>query len=181
MMNKKTIFLVCLVLLVSGCITTGPSRNTGFTRITDLNELNGIYANLGEGQTAARYVYLSEIIWPRADMDHSRIDAIDVRAIDVKTLFIKALRKGTVIREAAFVQGRDFELEGGAIRLLTELSFVNASRRTGYPAPNYQRIELGIDKEGHGKYRESELATGLVWLNGTTGFRDDVKFEKIGK
>ena len=168
--------------MVAGCISSGPQNNVGFGRIEKPTELEGVYKNLGEGGQGGRPVYLSAVIWP-AGLDNASITAIEVRAVSDTTLVVKALKENDVVKEAKFVEGIDFELSSGRIRLKHHVGFSGATGGNPYLGPYSESTELGLDQYGHGKYREEGRAAGLAFLvvPMVGGVRDDVRFVRIGK
>jgi len=181
---KNFPLLFCIAVAVAGCITSGPQNNVGFGRIEKLNALEGVYKNLGEGAQGAKPVWLSTIIWPAAlELDDSSITAIEVRAISDTTIVVKALKANDVLKEATFVEGKDFELSSGRIRLMHRTGFSGATGGNPYLGPYYESTELGLDQHGHGKYREVRAAAGLAFLIVPLvgSVRDDVRFVRIEK
>jgi len=170
-------------MLLGGCVTSGPSDSATFGHIEAIGDLEGTYRNLGEGGGGTRPVYLSALIWPdAADIDHAAVVAVEVKASGSDTLCVKALGKDGTEKEGAFVEGKDFVVDAGRIRLKQVAGI--AGFKVGEPlvGPYYESIEIGLDERGHGKYRQRFSAAGLAFLvipiavDGS----DEVLFVKIG-
>lgn len=109
---------------------------------------------------------------------------IEVRAIDERTLVVKALAKNAVIREDSFVEGKDFSLSSGRIKLKRQVH-LSLAYPSGNPfiGPAYEEEELGLDEKGQGKYRQKAGFAGTAFLiipvvgSGT----DDTRFVKISE
>lgn len=152
--------------------------------LVDLRSLEGVYRNIGDADPKSIpancpdcRLRLSMIIWPGDKMlDHSSIDAIEVRISKSDTLIVKALSFGKVITESLFIEGKDFTIRAGRIHIKTTVGL--AAPVIG---PGYQTIEIGLDSEGNGKYRDSSGAAGLVGFLipiGVVG-TEDVRFPRI--
>ncbi len=176
-------------ILLSGCyFTSGPPANAEFDPIEQLNDLDGVYQNLGEGgpDTATTYltdtIYLSEIIWPDAVVgDHLQIERIEVRTIDAGSVAVTAFGwDGVVKKQENFVEGVDFTLNDGKIQMGRDVSGI-LSAKVGAVAVFSEGVELGIDKTSHGKYRGkgSYVGTAFVAIPVAGGARDDVRFERL--
>jgi hypothetical protein len=174
------------MVILSGCYASGPINNLAFNDGANLKSLEGVYQNIGEADLKSIPANcpdcrrrLSEIIWPGdKSLDHKTIDAIEVRNTEEKTLTVKALEKGKVKKESLFVEGRNFTFKAGRIHLKTEVFF--AAPVIG---PSWQTIEIGLDSEGNGKYREESGTAGLAFFVipvAVTG-TDDVRFVRMTK
>jgi hypothetical protein len=176
--------LFSLVLLLGGCITTGPTDNVDFGKIETIRELEGVYQNLGEREQGAPPVYLSRVIWPEAaGIDHAAITAIEVRLLSPNTLGVRASSKDGVEKESTFVEGKDFEIHSGHIRLKQNVGI--AGFKSGEPVvgPYYERDELGLDRKGHGKLSKQGGFVGLVMMliPMAIGVSEEVRFIRIDK
>jgi hypothetical protein len=150
-----------------------------------IREVEGVYKNLGEGGGSEwNRVYLSAIIWPGSKVQHKKIGYIEVRAVDGNALQVRAFSNDGApgaIKEETFVEGRDFEIYSGRIRLKSE----GFAFKSGVPplGPSYEKKELGLDKKGHGKLKEISAGAGLyhalVWIAGVED--KEVRFLKVGK
>ncbi len=176
-------------ILLSGCyFRSGPPANVGIDDIEQLNDLDGVYQNLGEGgpDTDTTYltdtIYLSEIIWPDAtSYDHLRIERIEVRAIDAASVAVTAFGwNGVVKKQENFVEGEDFTLNDGKIQMYGDVAGI-LSTKVGAVGVFSEGVELGIDKTGHGKYRGtgSYVGTAFVVIPVAGGARDDIRFERL--
>ena len=186
---RATLITWIAAILLSGCyFTSEPPANAGFDHIEHLNDLDGIYQNLGEGgpDTDTTYltdtIYLSEIIWPDAVVgDHLQIERIEVRTIDAGSVAVTAFGWDSVVKKQEnFVEGEDFTLNDGIIQMHRDVSGI-LSAKVGAVAVFSQGVELGIDKTGHGKYggKGSHLGTVFVVIPVAGGARDDVRFERL--
>jgi len=176
---RRLLSLVSLVLLLNGCFTSGPTDNVGFDKIETLRELEGVYQNLGEREQGAPPVYLSQVIWPKtAGIDHAAITTIEVRLLSHNTLRVRASRTDGIEKEDTFVEGKDFEIHSGRIRLKQKVGFQNDLAI----GPSYERDELGLDKKGHGKRSQQFGFVGLVMvIPMVLGGSDEVRFIRIDK
>lgn len=184
---------VCVVamLVAGGCVgvfSSAPPDNVAFASVTDLQQLDGRYRNRGEGAPDAQWsTFLSALIFPGdKTLAHASIAAIDVRATSATTLAVRALdAQGIVVKEAAFVRGREFELKEGRLRISTRFAvspFIESEASDNpFIGPMTETIELGIDLRGHGKYRSSTFVAGLAYLFMPLvgGGSDQVRFERI--
>ncbi|TAM45794.1 MAG: hypothetical protein EPN55_07235 [Gammaproteobacteria bacterium] len=182
MRTKTTQLLIGSMLIISGCISSGPDNNAGFGHIEKIEDIEGIYKNSGEGRTSSHTIYLSRIIWPKEKgLEHKDIETIHVRKIDNHTLVVKAVVNTVVKKESTFVEGKDFEIGNGRIRL--NLGGGIAGLKAGEPlvGPYYESAELGLDSRGHGKYRKSFATAGLVYLflPIAIGGNEDVRFIRL--
>ncbi|HEX9757482.1 MAG TPA: hypothetical protein VGB26_06730 [Nitrospiria bacterium] len=181
---RRLILLFSLVLLLGGCITTGPTNNVDFGKIETIRELEGVYQNLGEREQGAYPIYLSQVIWPKTvGIDHAAITTIEVRLLNPNTLGVRASSNNGVEKEDTFVEGKDFEIHSGRIRL--KQSFRIAGFRSGdlIVGPTYERDELGLDRKGHGKLSKQGGFVGLVvsLIPMAIGVNEDVRFVRIDK
>ncbi len=176
-------------ILLSGCyFPSGPPADMGFDDIEQLNDLDGVYQNLGEGgpDTDTTYltdtIYLSEIIWPDAtSRDHVQIERIEVRTIDAGSVAVTAFGwDGVVKKQENFVAGEDFTLDDGKIQMHADVAGI-LSAKVGAVGVFSEGVELGIDKTGHGKYRGtgSHVGTAFVVIPIAGGPRDDIRFERL--
>lgn len=178
-------------LVAGGCISvlsTAPADNVEFATVTDLHQLDGRYRNRGEGGPEQQWpTFLSQLLFPGDKaLDHSSIDAIDVRTTSTTTLTVRALDADAVVtKESAFVRGQHFELKEGRLLISRRFAFSPAIRSEApdnpFIGPMTETVELGIDLRGHGKYRSSAFAAGLVYLflPVALGGSDQVRFERI--
>ena len=179
------------MLVAQSCVavlSSAPPDNVEFASVTDLHQLDGRYRNRGEGSPEQEWsLFLSTLVFPGdKTLDHASIAAIDVRATSATALVVRALdAHGIVVKESAFVRGREFDLKEG--RLLISKRFAvspfieSEARDNPFIGPMTETVELGIDLRGHGKYRSSNFAAGLVYLfmPVVLGGRDHVRFERI--
>jgi hypothetical protein len=181
-MHSKIKLLLTGFVLIGGCVSVGPTNNVGFGRIERIEDLEGIYNNLGEASSGSGPFYLSKIIWPKDDeLDHKNIETIEVRKVTNEILKAKAVTNGAVKKETTYVKGKDFEISGGRIRL--NIGGGIAGLKGGEPlvGPYYESAELGLDTSGHGKYRHSFATAGLAYLflPIAIGGDEDVRFVRL--
>lgn len=180
----RLIPLFSLVLLLGGCISSGPTDNVDFGKIETIRGLEGVYRNLGEREQGAFPIHLSEVIWPKTGgIAHAAITTIEVKLLNPNTLEVRASSKDGVEKEDTFVDGKDFEIHSGRIRL--KQSFRIAGFRSGdlIVGPLYEREELGIDRKGHGKLSKQGGFVGLVvmLIPMAIGGSEEVRFIRIDK
>ncbi len=179
--------IFCIAFMQIGCSIYGPENNADFNQINKIQDLEGVYRNLGEQDRRADslvQVYLSSIIWSGTEsLDHKAIDSVEVRALDDTTLVAKAHSGSAIIKSSLFVRGKDFEIHSGKIHI--QRGMVPS---VAYPPGNpvigviYQDINLGLDKDGHGKYRTETAIVGLVFLIPmAVGGHEDIRFVRISK
>lgn len=180
-MHRAAMSMLAAVV-ITGCISANPEFNSDFASIDGLKTLNGVYRNRGECAEGISPTYLSALVWPSAaDIDHPAIATVVVRATDEHSLQILAYSADDLVKRAHLVQGRDFTLRSGRIRLRRGLHM--AGLHVGDPmiGPYYRQDELGIDQAGHGKYRTKGAVAGLVYavLPFALGVKEDVRFVRI--
>ena len=174
--------LALAALLLQGCISTGPPGNAHFADINNVEQLAGVYRNLGEQRKDAPPVYLSAQIWPERK-DHSAITTIEVEALDSKTLLVKAHGKDGVVKEETFVAGKDFEIRDGRVRLKEAVGFAGLIETQAHAmGPTYERDEIGVDRRGHGKLSKRTGFVGLFMMVPVAfGVREDVRFRRVDR
>ncbi len=167
-MDTKKIIKILIVLLTMttlGCVSyTSPPNDVGFDNKADIRELVGRYKNLGESSKFTKGpFYLSKIIWNSDNnLRHAAIEIIEVAALDDKTIKVKAITKQKLYKEEIFVEGVDFEMVDGRIRVLRESGAYKD--RSVIVGPYSEKADIGIDLRGDGKYRYSGSGAGLVYL-----------------
>ncbi|BAV32487.1 hypothetical protein SCL_0163 [Sulfuricaulis limicola] len=177
-------FSLVFVLMISGCLSSGPANNTGFGQIKRIEDLEGVYGNLGEASPGRGPFYLSKIIWPKDDeLDHKNVENIEVRKITSEMLKVKAVTNGVVKKETTYVKGKDFDINGGRISLNVGGGIAGLKGGEPLVGPYYESAELGLDSTGHGKYRQSFATAGLVYLflPIAIGGNEDVRFVRLEK
>jgi hypothetical protein len=176
------IYSFLLLGLCYGCIlTTAPPNDVDFSSAESIRAFEGCFQNLGEGGNGAGKRFLSAVIWPKLQLDHSEIKVIRVVATNAKTLRVTAEAQGTILHEMLFVEGTDFHLNSGRIKVKGDplVSFA-------YPAGNvfigvgYVSEEIGIDASGDGKFQGSSAFAGTAFLviPVAGGVSDSVRFRK---
>ena len=174
----KRLTLACLLYcFVCGCVTSAPPENLSFAEIEQLHEVEGVYSNRGEPPP----LYLSEVIWPGGlDAPDRQVRHIEVRAVDANTLQVSAIgHDNSIIQRDLFVEGKEFELDHGVIRLKARPIGGVSADALGI---GYEEIALGIDEAGHGKYRLKGMAAGAAFLvlPVVAGVSEEVRFQRLG-
>jgi hypothetical protein len=79
------------------------------------------------------------------------------------------------------VEGRDFQISDGRIRIESGVGFSGTKRGDAVVGPYYQSTELGLDTAGDGKLRQNYRVIGLVYMlmPFAAGGHDDVRFRKV--
>lgn len=171
--------------MCAGCVvvsTTKPPEAAKFAEAASLANLEGVYRNVGEVGEKAFPRYLSALIWPTdTALDHKAIASVEVRAVSPTALHVRAVGAAGVIKEGEYVEGKDFEFDGGRIFLRHGLRMAGVNAGEPVLGPYYESIELGVDERGQGKYAEKMDLAGLVFLLVPVGMhtRDEVRFVKI--
>lgn len=181
---RKLLPLLFIVVFLGACINSSPLDNADFGRIETVNDLEGIYQNLGEREQGAPPIYLSAVIWPKAaELNHAAVVTVEVNITGNNALTVKALRKDGVEKEDTFVEGKDFELHSGRIRLKRIAGIAGFKSGDPIVGPHYESVELGLDEKGHGKYKELGFVAGLAFLVVPIAVRgsDEVRFVRIGR
>jgi len=179
------LLLLSIMSILLGCATSStPPNNSDFAPITTLKDLEGVYSNAGTRDASVRYpIFLSSIIWPKVKgINHDKITTIEVRATDSHTLSVKAIRQDGIEREDTFVEGTDFILNSGRIRLKFHNGIAGFKGDEPMIGVYNEEVEVGVDLKGDGKYRSKGNAVGLVYsfLPIALSSREDVRFIKIG-
>lgn len=179
---QSIILILGAVICLSGCYLE-TKVNEEFDQVNNLRALNGAYRNLGKvAPSSIRTFYLSNIIWPNDEkLDHKTIDVIEVENIGEKSLAVRALQMGLVIKEDVFIEGKDFEFAEGRIKLPTKREWTGSSPGSVGPGGYVESIELGVDRSDQGKARESVTGAALVFLMFPLAVSgsEEVRFEKI--
>ncbi len=183
MNNTHTFSFLLLLGLCNGCVlSSAPMNEANFATAEGIKAFEGCYQNLSEGGANAFKKYLSAVIWPEVKSDHSKIKAVRVVVSSEKTLGVTAETDGKIIHEGQFVEGTDFNLNFGRIKVKGDPMVSLA-----YPAGNvfigagYASQELGIDKSGAGKLQETATfaGTGFLVIPIAGHVRDSYRFRKV--
>jgi len=181
--NRTGVLILLVATLANACFTSGPRNNSRFAGIEKIEDLEGVYKNEGEsGYRGPSSFYLSKVIWPEdKELDHKTVETIEVRKAGEKQLVVKALSKDGVKKESTFVEGKDFQISDGRIRLETRVGFSGNKRGEVIVGPYTELRELGLDTAGHGKLRQSFSVVGMVFLfmPFAGGGHDDVRFVRV--
>lgn len=174
---------VVALLIVMACVSKkGPVNNSEFAADHTLTDLQGIYRNKGDAGTSDYNIYLSKLIWPSDEvLDHEHIDYVEVLLHNNNMITLMASREGKLVKEGQFFMGKDFSFEKGRIVLNREGGVTGL--KTGEPLLGLYsgKVTLGLDKKGHGKFRSSSKAIGMVYLIIPVAVKtlEDVRFERI--
>lgn len=179
---KLQALAVMLFMFLNGCaFHSEPKDNQEFYQISQISELAGVYKNKGDPSG-----YLSEIIFGYTNLNTSpEVSHADIEFIEVlsttNSLHVKAIKNGCTIYEKPYILGRDFNISGGKITLSKDAFLLSRGAGDVLAGPSYEKITLGLDTGGHGKYRKSDYAAGLVFLLLPIAFSatDDSRFERV--
>lgn len=176
---RQFLILLFLALALGGCFTARPPNNSEFAEVSDIRQLQGVYQNIGESKPGTGPHYLSAILWGNTvpSTAHKLIKTIEVRVVGDKTLSVKAQGAEGVIKEEVYVEGKDFNIVSGRIRLKQKLGFGGE----GIAGPTYEAVEIGLDQRGHGKYSEHTTFAGIVLLVPFAFYQTtEVRFVRLG-
>ena len=183
MITSRLPILLFLCVLGASCVLfTAPKNDVEFAIVKNISALAGTYQNKGETGGNVPPIYLSSILWPDKKLDHRAIETIRVKVASEKSLLVSALSGGQIVKEDAFVEGKDFRLISGQIQVANEIKTSWA-----YPAGNpfigimYGNRILGLDERGDGKLRSTEALAGTAFLviPVAGGSRDNVRFPRV--
>ena len=179
---RLTPSLLLLALGLAGCVETSATRED-FAPLPSLAPLAGVYGNRGEAPAPRPApVLLSRLLWPEdAHLPHELVETIAVEVLGARTLRVTALGRDGVRKVGEYAWGRDFHWEGGRLWLHPRLGV--AGLRSGEPmlGTTTEGVALGLDREGHGKVRQTASATGMAFLLVPLhiGATTDVRFAKL--
>lgn len=176
-MTTRLVFVV-IVLFVASCVSV-PDNSTGFKPTISLADLTGTYRNRGTGTATPRF--LSQILWPNdTQLEHRSIEYITVRQTGERQLEVEAMANKTPVKRETFTLGKDFAITGGQIVLSSSVGF---GEGPGDPlvGPRSETRSIGIDSQGHGKYRHTFSGAGLVLMliPMALGSSENVRFERV--
>jgi hypothetical protein len=187
----KTVIALLFVVTLSGCIVVNevPKENLEFAPKADAQDFKGVYRNAGDPNG-----YLSQQIWRDhgyiidnfgKKTPHKEIELVEVLSKG-DTLTVRAIKDECVIYQKDYVVGRDFTLTDGRIVLNRRFHPLSREGDDGghgdvLVGPSYEKIELGLDSKGDGKYRNQGYFAGMVFLfiPIAGGGTSDVKFTKL--
>ena len=179
---RKYILILLLSFLLIGCVEVDtPQNNSAFSEHTTINNLIGVYKNLGEdGTDDNTNTYLSEIIWSnRISVQHKSIDRIIVEKKNFKSLFIKAMNKNIIMKKQLFTEGKDFKIKDGTI-VLMEKSEAAIVQSAGAFIMSEKKT-IGLDENGNGKYKFRTSGAGLLamFLPVAIHIQKEIRFKRI--
>lgn len=183
-MNRRLVGLIFLLVL-SACVSTEPLNNAPFSAIAKIEQLEGVYKNLGDGGSEKNTsLYLTSILWADEKLlDHQLIERIEVKKQMENTLVVNALQGNKIIRTKIFRAGQDFKIQNGVIVLSSEAGI--AGFKSGEPMLGVYAggSKIGLDEKGHGKFHSSGTAAGLafMFLPIAVSGSQDVRFYRIEK
>ncbi len=180
----KAIALFVTTLLAGCVLFSSPPNNQPFSSIRDVRSLEGTYRNKGEAGKMGSTVLLSAVIWPSTDVPHKDIEEIEVKALDERTLVVRARATGrTLLKESTFIEGKDFEIKDGRITIRRKGGIAGFTAGDPVVGPYYENVELGLDAQGQGKYKSDFGVAGLVYMFLPMAMvgSEDVRFVRISK
>jgi len=177
------IAVLLLHQLLAGCVmSTKPAGDTGFDTKATLRAFAGCFANVGEGGDGGASTRLSGIIWPGTVVDHKDVDVVRVDAEGTDVLHVSAIAAGHVTHESRFVEGRDFTLVDGQIKLKSHV-VGSTGTEPGNPAIGVgsEAITLGLDKVGNGReiYSANFVGTAFLVFPVAMHGTDAVRFKRL--
>lgn len=178
---RRCLALTALVALGGGCYSVQPPDDVGFGRIDSIQELAGLYRNLGESEPGTPPTYLSAILWPDdRELDHVAVESIRAEAVNAATLRVHALGGGVVRKLGTYTRGQDFELRGGRLSLSRGLHIAGAQGESAVGVYS-ETIEIGLDQRGDGKYSNRSAGAVLAFLVIPLAFKGskEVRFVRI--
>ena len=164
---KKYLLILLLSIFLIGCIfRDAPQNNSNFSENTKINNLVGMYKNLGDdGINDNINKYLSELIWPHdKSLQHESINIISVKKKDNKSLIVKAMNKDLIIKEQLFTEGKEFKIDDGIIILANKTEILGTKSGEVAVGLSSYKNTIGLDKNGDGKYQSSSAAGALLLL-----------------
>lgn len=180
-----------ILLALAGCVfwtKSGPPDDADFARVAEVRDFDGVYRNrgvAGDGDATPTEVFLSGLIWPgEMKLDHPGVETVDFRAVDDGVVRVRALGSdGAVRRESTFVEGRDFVLERGRVRIRRESALLSHSPDDPLVGPRVEQIVLGLDELGQGRSRSTFRGAGLIYLILPVAISttDEVRFERVAE
>lgn len=162
-MRLLTIYTISTALL-SGCMSTKPHNDLGFNSGASLASLDGCYENRGETGKGANLRLLSPTIWPKVDLTHKDIEAVQVSLIGSDVLRVSAFVAGRIIRQDTFIEGKDFTFRSGKITIFRSFSSGATEPGNVFIGGGVGATTLGVDTEGSGRTEESLTFAGTVFL-----------------
>jgi hypothetical protein len=186
----KVIIGILAMITLTGCVfvqDSAPKENLEFSQKADLQQFKGVYRNAGDPKGN-----LSQLIWKRAyivdnsgrKIPHNEIELIEVLSSG-NALTVNAIKGECVIYRQDYVVGSDFTLTDG--RIVLKQSFHPLSREGEGGArgdvttgPSYEKVELGLDAKGDGKYRSQAYFAGIVVIIPMAAWETaDIRFVKL--
>ncbi len=177
---KRVIIFTWIALIIGGCSNYSrhaePEDNRDFDYIHDLKELEGVYNNNGEPSG-----HLSFLIWGYTSrIKHQQVDYIEV-IVNGKILTAKAIENDCYTLLKHYIEDKDISIDNGRILVESESTVLGDG---GFiVGPSGKSVEIGIDEDGHGKYKYSSFSAGMgYWVVPvTSSIVDEVRYEKIYK
>jgi len=182
----KAFITTLLMLPLAGCIiigNTAPKGNSDFSQTIETRQLKGVYKNSGDPNG-----YLSWSIWKAPyvvdifgrNVPHKEIELIEVLSSG-NTLTVNAIKDGRIIYRQDYIQDRDFTFKDGKIVIKDESNLLSRGSGDVLVGPSYEKVEIGLDLNGNGKYKGQTYFAGLVFLlfPMAGGGSSEVKFTKL--
>ena len=176
---------ILLTFLLSGCsFVSGPQEKIGFSNTSSLANLSGLYKNEGDpGASLSQILFGYSSIQSSGEkklIDHKSITHIAVKVIDNR-VNVRAIQNDCYVYERVFIEGEDFEITHGEIVLKRKVSLLSRGPDDVLVGPVYEKIVIGLEKDGDGVYRSQVYGGGLVFLLFPVVFKelDEVRFERV--
>jgi hypothetical protein len=161
--------LLLLSLIFLNCVNldvTKPQQDFNFSKISDLNQIKGIYRNPGDPKG-----FLSQVLWNNANITdnlgrkvlHNEIEFIQVSSKD-NFVTVNAIKDNCIIYTKKYELNKDFKIIDGRIIIKDESHPLTRGDGDVVLGPSSEKIELGLDTEGHGKFKSKINVVGLVYM-----------------
>lgn len=158
--TAPVLFLSCMLLFLSGCVSLQQASNTGIKKISSLDAFDGIYENPASGKNDAEFSSL----WNQLILQ-DKIDTLDFKSAKIG---LKAIGKNRI--RAAWLQG-DIEKKSVVLKgKLKDNYFVSKHKRTIIPIPliygqfSNNQFQLWLDKDSQLHVDRLQNSWGWVFL-----------------
>jgi len=150
----KFIFYFLILIVFSGCITHNGPRDIHFNEIEQLKNISGLYRN----NHMLSYIIFGDTI------NTSLNDKINFINISTKndTVLVEAISEECVIYKQEYVLNKDFQIEDGKITLKRKFHLLSRGSGDVTIGPSYETIEIGLDQNNNGMYKQQERLAVLV-------------------
>ena len=184
---KVQLLAVVFLFFISGCAYhSGPSEKIRSSSSTEIKQLSGLYVNAGDPNG-----YLSKIIWGSSPLNsksnndfigHREIKFIEVISKE-KSILVKAIKGVCSAYEKEYTLGKDFEINSGEIVLYKKIHLLSRGPGDVVVGPSFEKIAIGLDKNGDGTYKNQTSIAGLVFLLVPIAISDvtEIRFKKANE